>query len=118
LAEVKEDSSTFLHPRDTVRRKQLISRLRGIPPRNTLRFALSYAVGLITEHSRGNMSSVAVRAFLSESIAEVRGQVPARVFLQQIIQRVGVVRFGHVVVVVVVAAYDSLQWSGSGLGRP
>lgn len=47
-------------------------------------------------HSRGKMSSVAVRAFLSEYIAEVRGQVAARVLLQQIIQHGGVVCAGWV----------------------
>lgn len=49
LAEVKE-ASGFLHPRDAIRRKQLISRLRGIPPRNTLRFTLSYAVALLADY--------------------------------------------------------------------
>ena len=37
-------------------------------------------------HSRGKVSGIAIRAFLSEFIAEVAGETAARVFLQQIIQ--------------------------------
>ena len=94
-------------------------------------------MGKTLTHSRGKMSSVAIRAFLPEFIFEVTGHTSAREFLQQIIQQVGVVCSGRVsqsnlmdtlqvhapgldigVVIVVVVGYDSLQRSDSGLGRP
>lgn len=72
MAEVKDAASSFLRPRDAVRRKQLIGCLRGNPPRITLISTTSYAIAFIAEHSRGNMSSVAVWPFLSECPVEVR----------------------------------------------
>lgn len=50
LVEVKDASSSFLHLRDSVLRKQLVSHLRGITPRNTSRLAPSYAVALIADY--------------------------------------------------------------------
>lgn len=52
-------------------------------------------MGMTLTRSSGNMSSVAVRAFLSELIVEVMGLISGRVSLQQIVQHGGVVCSGY-----------------------